>query len=497
MEAFVKTRSVWGSKWIVFILILAAFGVRLARIEQPFVDPWSWRQCDVAAIARNFSENGFRFGHPQIDWAGDAPGYVGTEFPILPFLAALCYRITGVQDWIGRMESVVFFVAGLPFFLLLVRRLYGERVAVWATFFYAFAPLSLVASRSFIPDAPSLSLAIMGLYFFVVWLEEGGGGAIVAAALFLSLVFLTKITIAVIAPVIAYLILVRSRENAFRSEKLATRFRELCIFAVIVVVPSAVWYWHAWHISKIDYPYHFFGEGGFRIMNANWYWKIATETALLGLTPILFVFAVIGAFVPGSGKYKWAFHWWLVSMVVFIFFAGWGNRHPWYQLPLVPVAAVFAGCFCQWTATRLRWHPVVLMVVFVLVVLTFIISSYHASFPFYQPTSAASRILGLELEKATTSNALIIAVDNGNPAVFYYAHRKGWHFTKDGLYQGSPASSVSAISDLKKLRSRGATHLVFTSQTRWWLTHYRDFADYLATNATLVEEKPEFIIYKL
>jgi hypothetical protein len=56
----------------------------------------------------HFLQNGFRFGYPQIDWAGKAPGYVGTEFPILPF----------------------------------------------------------IAGRSFMPDVPSPSFAIVGLYFF-------------------------------------------------------------------------------------------------------------------------------------------------------------------------------------------------------------------------------------------------------------------------------------------------------------------------------------------
>ena len=140
--------------------------VRLIEIGQPFIDPWSWRQSDVAAIARNFLENGFHFSRPQIDWAGNAPGYVGTEFPILPFVAALCYKITGVQEWIGRIQGVLLFAASLPFFFLLVRRIFGEVVAVWATFFYAFAPLSIVASRAFMPDVPSLCLALAGMYFF-------------------------------------------------------------------------------------------------------------------------------------------------------------------------------------------------------------------------------------------------------------------------------------------------------------------------------------------
>jgi hypothetical protein len=71
---------------VIAVIIVCVFAVaaRVVLINQPYVDHWSWRQSDVAAIARNFLQNGSRFAYPQIDWAGNAPGYVGTEFPILP-----------------------------------------------------------------------------------------------------------------------------------------------------------------------------------------------------------------------------------------------------------------------------------------------------------------------------------------------------------------------------------------------------------------------------
>ena len=92
---------------IVFVICIFAVAARLALINQPYVDHWSWRQSDVAAIARNFFQNGFRFGYPQIDWGGNAPGYVGTEFPILPFIAALCYKLAGVHEWFGRSKQLL------------------------------------------------------------------------------------------------------------------------------------------------------------------------------------------------------------------------------------------------------------------------------------------------------------------------------------------------------------------------------------------------------
>src|SRR5437763_12161948 len=168
-ESATATRRASHIAIAIWILAVAA---RLVLINQPYVDHWSWRQSDVAAIAHNFSQRGFHFAYPQIDWAGDATGYVGTEFPILPFVAAICYKFAGVHEWIGRGQAVIFFAVSLPFFFLLVREIFGSTAAVWATFFFSFAPLNIFAGRSFLQDVPSLSLAIIGLYFFLRWIDD-------------------------------------------------------------------------------------------------------------------------------------------------------------------------------------------------------------------------------------------------------------------------------------------------------------------------------------
>jgi hypothetical protein len=96
---------------ITWLVVLLSLGVsfRLTKLSQPFIDAWSWRQSDVAMIAENFYRHGFRLFYPQINWAGNGPGYVGTEFQLVPFLASLFYICFGVYDWIGRAVSVLFF----------------------------------------------------------------------------------------------------------------------------------------------------------------------------------------------------------------------------------------------------------------------------------------------------------------------------------------------------------------------------------------------------
>jgi Dolichyl-phosphate-mannose-protein mannosyltransferase len=507
MERFVKTRCVARSAWLVLFLVAGALFVRMIGIDQPFIDPWSWRQSDVAAIARNYYENGFHFARPQIDWAGNERGFVGTEFPILPFVAALFYGSAGVQEWIGRMEGVLFFVGALPFFFGLVRRIFGEVTALWATFFYAFAPLSIVASRAFMPDVPSLSLAIVGIYFFLRWVEEERAGWLIWSAVLVSLALLIKLPTAIIGAPILYLVAAAHPRKTSGTEdgglesaapwKRAFARWELWVFAAVALIPSAMWYWHAHRIAERFYPHHFFGAGGFRIMGFAWYWEIVRQTAFSSLTLVLFALAILGAIVGWRGKYTRFFHWWGAAMLLFVVFVGYGNRHQWYQLPLVPIAAVFAGCACAWIAARAGFSRIILSVGAVVLGTSFLVSSFYCTQPLMRPAAASLRDLGLELNEATTPNALIIAATDGDPTVFYYAHRKGWHFLGDGVYDGNPLDSAQIVANLEKLRSRGATHLVFYAGTQWWLEYYKDFAEHLGKTATLVEQNSEFTIYKL
>ncbi len=212
---------------------------------------------------------------------------------------------------------------------------------------------------------------------------------------------------------------------------------------------------------------------------------------------MLFALAIIGAIVGWRGKYTRLFHWWAAAMLLFVVLVGYGNRHQWYQLPLVPIAAVFAGCACAWVATRFGFSKTLLSVGAALLIASFVVSSFYCTQPLVRPAAAALRNLGLELNEATTPSALIIAATDGDPTVFYYAHRKGWHFLGDGVYDGNPLESAQIISNLEKLRGRGATHLVFYAGTQWWLDYYQEFAGHLAKTATMVEQTPEFTIYKL
>jgi 4-amino-4-deoxy-L-arabinose transferase-like glycosyltransferase len=106
--------------WVFLAILIAAVSARLIGISEPFIDSWCWRATQVAMHARHFFLEGFNLFWPQIDWAGSEPGYVGAEFPLLPWLAATLYLLFGEHEWIGRLLSILSFALSLPFFFLLI-----------------------------------------------------------------------------------------------------------------------------------------------------------------------------------------------------------------------------------------------------------------------------------------------------------------------------------------------------------------------------------------
>ena len=247
-------------------ILSAAVLIRCIRISQPFVDPWSWRQADVAMIAENFYRNGFNILYPQINWAGHHPGYVGTEFPLVPFMASVLYLLFGIHEWIGRSVSLLFYGLSMPLFYRLVKVTYNERSAICATLLYGLIPLSIVSSRSFMPDMASLSLSILAVYLFVLWIKR----PTTHSKLFVLAVTATSLAISVKLPALIigipffYIAWQEHGPNTFSR-------KELWLFAFWSLIWPTAWYCHAYVTSVLYPPHHIFGRGGIEFVSLSRY----------------------------------------------------------------------------------------------------------------------------------------------------------------------------------------------------------------------------------
>ncbi len=364
---------------------------------------------------------------------------------------------------------------------------------MWALLFYSFTPLSVMLSRCFMPDMPSLSLCVIGLYFFTRWLEAKKWFLFFLSALAISLAILIKLPSAVIGAPLACLALERFGFRVLQRPS-------MWLFGILVLAPSVVWYLHAADVANRFYPHHFFGAGGVRLMPLGWYWKIAVRMITSDVTPVPLVLAAAGLLM--ASRYvavrSFLFHWWLVAMVLFVVVVGYGNRHSWYQLPLIPIIAALAGRAMSSVRTNLRERPLISGGVALIVVLVFGGEAYRATAELMRPAAANLRILGLALNKITPAGSFVITADYGDPTALYYAERKGWHFTeKNAIYNGHPPSNAAAIADLEHLRKEGATHIAFYSGTIWWLDYYDEFTRHLIQTSDHVEKAPAYQIFEL
>src|SRR3989338_11682986 len=128
--------------FLLAIILILAFAVRLYKIDRPIADWHSWRQADTAAVARNFFKEGFNPLTPKYDdMSSQANGldnpnrFRFVEFPIYNSLIYLVWLVTGVNDAIARLVTVFISLGSTVYLFLLVRQLSGFTTAIITAFF--------------------------------------------------------------------------------------------------------------------------------------------------------------------------------------------------------------------------------------------------------------------------------------------------------------------------------------------------------------------------
>lgn len=127
-----------------------------------------WRQSDGASYALNYYQNERSFFSPQVHHRHAIDGSTCSEFPVIYYTASVLYKVFGFHDyyirWIGYL---IFFIS-----LICLTLTAGYFIQNWIlqSFPAILLMLSCVLvyySGNFLPDAPALSMAIIGFYFFV------------------------------------------------------------------------------------------------------------------------------------------------------------------------------------------------------------------------------------------------------------------------------------------------------------------------------------------
>ncbi|MGH7714769.1 MAG: ArnT family glycosyltransferase, partial [Vulcanimicrobiaceae bacterium] len=164
----VQVRPVDAAKhwwWALGAILVLGLGLRLAGIHDPIMDHPAWRQGDTAAIARNFAQLNFNILYPQTDYDGPPPNYVELELQIVPYLAAIGYKIFGVHEIFGRLISIGFSLGTIVTIGYFGWWLFeSATIGLIAALLFAIFPGSIYYGRTFMPDTAMTFFFTLAMY---------------------------------------------------------------------------------------------------------------------------------------------------------------------------------------------------------------------------------------------------------------------------------------------------------------------------------------------
>ena len=415
---------------VLFAAIALGLMARVATFQSPLFDLHAWRQADTAAIARNFVTERFDPLYPQIDYRGNQrDGYVETGLELYAFTVAAIARVVGFSTEIGRLLSAFFF----PFAAILLYRFitdrYGPGTALVGAAVYAVGlPLTLYIDRAFMNES---LLTLLSL------------GALRSAQLYLGgrtlrpLIVLAAVTtlIAVIKP--TYLIVWGPVLGLF-AEKYGHRVvlrPELWVLVLLNVGAMAAWFTHAHALFAMTGLTFGIGDKLFDadlLLSFRYLSKISTRLIkdVLGPCGILFLIAGLWEMRRRHALAELAG---LGAFVAYLAIVTVGNfHHNYYQLPIVPVAAVLMAVGIVDTSERLvaqrRWSRFSLYVTCAAMVAATAITTFGRSVSFHSWYEIDPAVVFLcnETRAQLGPSERVVIVGSKSPALLFCLDRKGW-----------------------------------------------------------------------
>ena len=469
-----RAASVFSATPLLLIVLLGV-ALRCISLDAPLTDTHSQRQIDVASMARYFAEDSMNPLQPQVNWGGRR-GYVESEFPLVPWTAAVLYKMFGASDMWGRLLSVLFSAGAIWMMCKVGEALIGPAAGRAAAFVLAISPSAVYYGRAFMPEAALLCFGLAGLYQFVRYFQTGEPRTAWLGGALTGLAWLVKLTGAItLAPIVA------AGWLAKRWGLLRDRRFILALAAAVVVVVA--WYAHSsaiydrtglsvgLHPPK-SYPPSI-GPGPWRERVSKWdptlltdrtfYQSVFEYIFFTHLTPIGFVLAALGT-VLWRRPQRFVAAMWSLAMAVFIFATPLVNRwHDYYQILIVPIAALFIGWVIAppFDGAWLRQHAgraggvAITLLLGGLGVLTFWSSGILESHFQARPGAVEASDAGRALAEIAQPDELAIVVDGfgvNSPMLLYFAHMRGWSF-----------DTVSLTPDVvQRLYERGARYVMTT-----------------------------------
>ena len=133
-------------------------------LDQPI-----WRQSDLWAMARGFLLEDANPFHPRVAWRGVTNGLAESEFPLVPWVTSLFWRVFGEHDYLLRLLPFASGIISLLTFSLIARSLIDARAAWIAIACVSVAPLAVFVGTAVQSDGVMLCSSLLAVLAAVRW----------------------------------------------------------------------------------------------------------------------------------------------------------------------------------------------------------------------------------------------------------------------------------------------------------------------------------------
>lgn len=485
-----KAGKIFAREWVwVLLILLAGLAVRFYKIDNPIADWHSWRQADTASVTKIYLEKGIDVLAPKYQDISsvqtgifNSEGLRLVEFPIYniihtylvkllpihlpPFAISKVWKSIGynpgpIELW-GRLISIASSLASGIFLFLIGRKLYGKWVGILAMAVFMFMPYNIYFSRVILPEPMSVAFAVMGLYFFVIYIEKEKLWKIVLSGVLFGLSLLVKPFSAfyLLAPL--YLVYSKYKFSFLKNPKVLIPG---LLFLNIALIPFFVW--RVWiNQNPVGIP-HFtwaFNGDGIRFKPAFWRWIFSERLGNLmlgvwGMIPFGF-----GLLTKSKSKYPYFLHFFLLGSLFYVTtFATASVRHDYYQTFVVPSVALALGygIWAMWSSTSFNKIAVRILLLFSLMVM--FISGWIQVKEDFNVNHPEIIIAGAYVDRTVPKDAIVIAPYTGDTAFLYQTGRSGWPVVEDSIDKLIERGAQYYVNvnfadpDIKMLQSRFKT----------------------------------------
>ncbi len=163
-------QSLDNGRWVsylIVLLVMISFGLRLSRINAPPLDnSHNHRQSQTLSTIEDYYANGIDLLKPKVHYVG-YPGYLVLEFPLFQAIMAEIWKVTGPHVAVVRLFNLLLHACAVLLLFLILRLYFDTHLCFLASAVYALTPLNLIYSRSTLIEPFAILLSLFILYVYL------------------------------------------------------------------------------------------------------------------------------------------------------------------------------------------------------------------------------------------------------------------------------------------------------------------------------------------